>query len=271
MASIRHSLELIFLGTGPAMGLDGRWTSVYALQLGQRLILIDCGPAIIQQLQAVGMPPHAITDLCFTHAHADHALGFPMLMLWRLFKAPAGIGLPRVIASEAVLAALDAIVRQTLGGEAPAVQAGPRVALPAESPATVALYDDIILRTWPMQHSPCAPVLGLRYEIRDKVISFTGDTGPCENIVALGRNADLLVHEATFSATLDPGLAEGAHGHSTARIAGRHAAAAGARRLALVHMDVTQAGQESVYLAEAAEEFQGPVSAPMGGAIYSLE
>lgn len=268
------SIEVLFLGTGPAMGLNGRTTSCYLLRVDERRILIDCGPAIIQQLHDTGVAPHQIDDVCFTHAHADHALGYPMLMLWRLFKAPAGIGLPRIVASEAVLTALDGIMAHSLAGEAELVKAAPRIALPTDAPASLPFAAGVTLRAWPMAHSPYAPALGLRFEIGDppaqKIVAFTGDTGPCDNILPLAQNADLLVHEATFSARLKPELASGAFGHSTAQMAGRHAAAAQVKRLALTHMDVSEEGQETLFIAEAAAEYAGPVSAPFAGVLFTL-
>ncbi|MCS7061223.1 MAG: MBL fold metallo-hydrolase [Anaerolineae bacterium] len=272
--SNRRSIELLALGVGPAMGLNGRTTSCYLLRVGERRILIDCGPAIVQQLHAVGVAPHQIDDICFTHAHADHTLGYPMLMLWRLFKAPAGVGLPRIIASISTMGALDGVIQHTLAGEAAIIRGAPRVELPTHEPSSVELADGILLRTWPLAHSPYAPTLGLRFEIgappAQHVIAFTGDTGPCDNVVALAHNADLLVHEANFSARLKPELAGGAFGHSTAQIAGRNAAAAHVKHLALVHMDVSEEGQESVFIAEAAAEFDGQISAPMPGVQFTL-
>ncbi len=266
---------MLFLGTGPAMGLNGRTTSCYLLRVGDRRILIDCGPAIIQQLHETGVAPHQIDDVCFTHAHADHALGYPMLMLWRLFKAPAGVGLPRIIASETVLTALDGIMQHALASEAELAIAAPRIALPTDAPASLPFDADITLRTWPMAHSPYAPTLGLRFEIgappAQKIIAFTGDTGPCDNVAPLAQNADLLVHEATFSARLKPELAGGAFGHSTAQIAGRHAAAARVKRLALVHLDVNEEGQETLFIEEAAAEYAGPVSAPFAGVLFTIQ
>ena len=274
MTQPASAIELLFLGTGPAMGLNGRTTSCYLLRSHGRFILIDCGPSIIQQLHDTGVTPDAITDVCFTHAHADHALGYPMLMLWRLFKSSNGGQLPRIIGSETVLAALDGIMRHSLAGEAELARNAPRVALPTDEPASFLFDDAITLRTFPMAHSPGAPVLGLRFEIvsnpAHKVIAFTGDTGPCDNVIPLARDADLLVHEATFSVRLKPEYSDGSFGHSTAQIAGRQAAAAHAKRLALVHLDVTEEGQESLYIDEAAAEYAGPVSAPIAGVQYAI-
>lgn len=270
MTDTQTAPSVLFLGTGPAMGIGGRPTSFYLLQAAGLMILVDCGPTVIQQLHAAGVAPHEIDAICFTHGHADHAAGYPMLMLWRLFKSPPGVGLPRIVASAATLAILDGVVGHSLGAEAAHIRAAPRASLPTDEASVTALGEGLTLRAWPMRHSPYAPVLGLRFEAGGKVVAFTGDTGACDNIVPLAASADLLVHEATFSAALNPEHAAGAFGHSTAQIAGRQAAAAGARRLALVHMDVAEAGQERLFIAEAAREYPGPISAPPAGALYDL-
>jgi ribonuclease Z len=66
-----------------------------------------------------------------------------------------------------------------------------------------------------------------------RIIVVTGDTRPCEATIEASRNADLLIHEATFG---DEDAARAIEtGHSTAREAAEVALAAGARRLLLTH------------------------------------
>jgi ribonuclease BN (tRNA processing enzyme) len=74
-----------------------------------------------------------------------------------------------------------------------------------------------------------------------------------------------LVHESAYCATLNPEFAVGAYGHSTAQIAGRDAAGACAKQLALVHIDAMYEGRQHLLIEEAQHEFAGKVFAPVAG------
>lgn len=65
-------------------------------------------------------------------------------------------------------------------------------------------------------------------------VIFSGDTMPCAAIKEAARDADLLIHDATYGDDSDEGQAL-TYGHSTFRQAAELAAEAGARRLWLTH------------------------------------
>jgi ribonuclease Z len=69
---------------------------------------------------------------------------------------------------------------------------------------------------------------------RGRKIVYSGDTRPCDALLELARDADLLIHEAT----IDDALAEraGQFGHSTPRQAALLAKEANAKRLVLTHI-----------------------------------
>ncbi len=263
-------IEVLFLGVSAAIPMPGQTNASYILRTGKTCILIDCGPAIMQQLAAVGLSPAEITHLYFTHRHGDHALGYPMLMLWWSIYHPRDIALPTVVASEQTLKTLDELVYLAFGpNTASDVAPATHIALP-QADTSVQLTPDLRLRAIPMRHHDYAPVLGARFEVDGHAFAFTGDTMPTDAVIPLARDADLLVHDSTYSVTLNPDHAQGADGHSTAQIAARNAAAANAKHLALIHIDARYQGQEPVFLKEAQREFAGQVSIPTAGTLYTF-
>ncbi|WP_028593653.1 ribonuclease Z [Paenibacillus assamensis] len=104
-----------------------------------------------------------------------------------------------------------------------------------------------------------ASVLG--EPIPGRTVAILGDTKPCENAVRLARNADLLVHEATYMHDKADNANE--YGHSTAQQAAEIARDAGAKKLALNHFSsrYKEGEQMEELLAEAQHVFPNTVLA----------
>ncbi|MCL4505066.1 MAG: MBL fold metallo-hydrolase [Chloroflexi bacterium] len=264
-------VEVLFLGVGAALPMTGQTNSSFLLRTEDACILIDCGPAIMQQLAAVGVSPGEITHVFLTHRHGDHILGYPMLMLWWAISAPPGAQCPTIVAGEITFKTLDLLAAEVFGGHTSELAGhAARVALPDMQPMALQLTPLVKLYTQPMNHAEFAPDLGARFEVSGKVLAFTGDTSPNDNIATLARDADLLVHDSTYSATLNPDYAAGIFGHSTAQISGRSAFASNARHLALVHIDAIYEGKVQTLLQEAQHEFIGRVSIPVAGTLFTF-
>ena len=89
-----------------------------------------------------------------------------------------------------------------------------------------------------------------------RTIVYTGDTRPCESVVAAADGADLLIHDSMFGDDKQDRATETAH--STAREAAAVANEAGAKRLALTHISSRYAGHGWRDLkAEAEDAFDG--------------
>jgi ribonuclease BN (tRNA processing enzyme) len=87
---------------------------------------------------------------------------------------------------------------------------------------------------------------GFRVSNGSATLAYTGDTGPSERIAELGRDADLLVCEAT----LETGEADGQpRGHLSAEEALEAYEASGAHRLLLTHRPSELATPNGVQLA----------------------
>ena len=118
------------------------------------------------------------------------------------------------------------------------------------------------LRAYEMQHVGVT-ALGFRIEAGGVVFAYTGDTGPCDAVVEMARDADVLLAEASFqdSSELLPF-------HLSARQAAEHATAAGVGRLLLTHIVPTL--DPAVSLAEARSAFEGSVEIAEQGLVTEI-
>ncbi len=94
-------------------------------------------------------------------------------------------------------------------------------------------------------------------------VVYTADTRPRERTVEVARDADLLVHDATFADDMADRARQTAH--STGREAGSIAERANVKRLALVHVSSRYAGDASPILRDARETFDGDCFVPDDG------
>ena len=92
---------------------------------------------------------------------------------------------------------------------------------------------------------------------------YTGDTRPTDTVVKAARDADLLIHDATFTDERADRAQKTAH--ATAREAGEIAAQADAKRLALTHISSRYTGDHPGHVQEAEEVFEGTVVLAMDG------
>ncbi|HZY45659.1 MAG TPA: MBL fold metallo-hydrolase, partial [Anaerolineae bacterium] len=119
---------------------------------------------------------------------------------------------------------------------------------------------------------PYMPVMGLRLDFLDRnfSIAYSADTSPSDSVVELASGVDLLIHESSFSATLEPDQDPTFYFHSDARMAGQIAVRAGAKKLALVHLSRLHGDHRRVLTAEAAESFHGEIFVPDDGDVLKF-
>jgi ribonuclease BN (tRNA processing enzyme) len=105
--------------------------------------------------------------------------------------------------------------------------------------------------------------VGYRVEVDGAVLAYTGDTGPCEEVIELARDADVFMAEATYQES-----SEKMFFHLSAVQAAEHATAAGAKKLVLTHILPTLDPELS--RTEAATAFDGPVEIAYEGTTLEI-
>lgn len=215
--------KVIILGTASAVAYEGHENTHMVFMGEHHTVLVDCvgSPAI--RLKQAGVKFDQITDLVLTHFHPDHVSGVPLLLMdmWLLGRDhPLNIhGLDTTMTR--VKAMLDLYDWKSWPDFFPVAFH----ALPDQGIFKAVDHDDLLIQTAPVQH--LIPTIGLRAHFRkeDFSVAYSCDTEPCQNVVTLASDADVLIHEA----------AGGVEGHSSPRQAGEIAQQANARALYLIH------------------------------------
>jgi ribonuclease Z len=260
--------EVVFLGTGNAFSAGRRGNLVLLIEsLGFRM-LVETGPVIMEQLARASLRAADIERLFVSHSHGDHTLGFPMLTLSRL-RASNSLHVYAGSHTIAILQTLGALTFSNLKPHPTNIQWHE---LSEKGPDEIGLTQDVILRTTVPDHPPGVPTLAARWDFAGgPSITFATDTRACDAAVELARGSDLLIHEASFSAVLQPDQDPGLHYHSSARQAGEIARRAGCPRLALVHLAPEIGQHPDVLIEEARAGTDLHVIVPEDGDRLSLE
>ncbi|MBE9506757.1 MAG: MBL fold metallo-hydrolase [Chloroflexi bacterium] len=238
--------RIVTLGTAAAVPDETHANTYLAVEGEQGFFLIDCGDNPLLRPQRAGLAPERLRGLIITHFHPDHVCTVPILLMniWLLGRADP---LP-VYGLQDVVERFNAMMDLFRWDEWPGLFPIPCHAVPEEVGAVVLEDDDIRIIGAPVEH--LVPTMGLRIENKRSggVVAYSSDTAPCDAVVTLARDADVLIHEA----------AKNTLGHSSAAQAGEIARRAGARRLVLIHYRPTPRKYDR-WIEEATATFGGPV------------
>jgi ribonuclease Z len=239
--------KIIILGSSNAIPDERHENTHMALAGEKSTILIDCVNNPMVRLRQAGIEYDDIRHIILTHFHPDHVSGVPLLLmgLWLLGrKLPLDIyGLDYTIERmEKVMEFYDWL------------------SWPNFFPVSFHRLDDLEMvpvmangefRIFASPVCHLVPTIGLRVEMstNGKVMAYSCDTEPCEQVVRLSENADILIHECS-GATL---------GHTSAPQAGEIAREAGVKALYLIHYPTGEFNTKSL-VTDAQTTFEGPVA-----------
>ncbi len=238
--------KLIFLGTSNAIPDETHENTHMVLVGKERTILIDCVNSPILRLQKVGVDFNSLTDLIVTHFHPDHVSGVPQLLMnmWLMgHQSPLN-----VYGLHYTLDRIEDLMGFYGWSEWPDFFPVIFNRLPAEEMTRVLHSAEFRIFASPVRHF--IPNIGLRIEFLEakKVVAYSCDTEPCEQVIRLASGTDMLIHEASGALP----------GHSSAAQAGQAARQAEAGALYLIHYPTGQFTCRNL-MTEAREQFEGPI------------
>ncbi|WP_171169394.1 MBL fold metallo-hydrolase [Ruegeria sp. HKCCA0370] len=205
-------MKLTILGSGSPEAYVRRASSGYLLEVGNDVILFDCGGGVFDNLLRSGCSPSDITHLFFTHLHTDHMMDYARLVhaAWDEGAAPLKVFGPPPIAqvtegyfgpggvlSHDLRARTEFVPSQEVwkarGGSLPRPWPTPQVQ--EIEPGFSYERKDWLLTSCEVPHAqPFLSCLAFSVQSEGKKFVYSGDAGLCDDLSALAKNADLLLH-----------------------------------------------------------------------------
>jgi ribonuclease Z len=184
------ALELVFLGTGNAFSMSGRyWGSI----LVNNHILLDASPVVVPHLKKLGRQLAEIEYIFITHFHADHYFGLPFLLLDYAYLTPMEHPLT-IIGPKQIKKNLSNLVELGFEGLFEKLKDNLAINYIEVENRSEHSIDDLIFSAIPMSHGN-AQAFGYKLRIANKTIGYTGDTDLCDGLIALANDLDILIIE----------------------------------------------------------------------------
>lgn len=243
--------RLILLGTaGGPTPKPNRAAPAQAIVIGDATYLVDCGNGVARQLALAGVRLGTLRSVFVTHHHSDHNADYGTLLLlaWAadLAREVRTFGPPPLVAMTRQMLELHATDIQTRMADEGRPPLAPLI-VPSDIIRGGVVHEDANVRVTAavVDHPPLAPALAYRFDSADRSIIISGDTRPSEALIALAKDADILVHEVMHLPSLDALIASEpnattlrAHllaSHTTTEQVGQIATAANVKTLVLSH------------------------------------
>lgn len=263
-------MKITFLGTSGSTPTKDRGLSSLALEYGKDLLLFDCGEGTQMQMMKFGLNISKIRAIFLTHIHGDHVIGLAGLVRTLSLNGRSEdleIFIPRsdvkniksLLKFDRARLSFNVTVKPTKNGEIFKADDytidGFKLKHSVETFGYVFTeYDKIhfikekcnrlgIKGTMfaQLEEKGAIKVNGKKIKIQDvtteeegKIIVYATDSRPIKNTINVSREADILIHEATYADELEDYAEE--RGHSTSMEAAEIAKKAKAKMLILTHI-----------------------------------
>ena len=212
--SLYGATKLIVLGSGTPNPDPNRAGSGYAVVVDETPYLIDFGPGIIRRAASMSPPwggkIEAMTVKNFehaflTHIHSDHSAGLADLLLtpWimgrdKKLNLYGPKGLEQMASS--TLEAFEDDINYRIYGTQPSNKIGYKFNFHLITEGLIYEDENVSVEAFTVPHGSFDDAYGFRFTTKDKVIVFSGDTGPSKTLEKFAAGADILVHEVYSNA-----------------------------------------------------------------------
>jgi len=227
--------------------------SGFLLQAGGANVLVDIGGGVLGALQHY-LQLEDLHAVWISHLHADHFADMPLLYYAFAFAERPMRKIP-VLGPVGWASRVEEFVKSSVDH-----QMSDYFQVVELKDRGIAEIGDLRIQARAVEHA--IPAFGLTARFGDRRLAYTGDSGPCDNLVTLAKGSRILVAECFASEVEIPSV------HLTPEDAALVAAHAGVARLVLTHL--AQGLREDEAVDRAATIFNGPIEVARPGTMLEV-
>lgn len=214
-------MRVTFLGTNGWYDTKTGNTTCILVETAKEYIIFDAGNGLHKIDRCMSSPKPSY--LFISHLHLDHIIGLHILSR---FNFPNGLTIVVPIALKNYLQKFMSspytIAFDKLSFKTKLIGFDKNINVPLK------------IKSYKLNHpSPC---WGYRLESAGEIVAYGPDTGICDNLYLLAKNADLYISECSYR----PGETHQGWTHLNPQEAAGVAKTAGVKKLALVHFDASR-------------------------------
>ena len=200
-------MELVLLGTGCPKVDYKRFGPSNIVITQKTKILIDCGSGITQRLDQIKVSTSDIDALFLTHLHSDHVVDLYQLIIssWHSYRIkPWTIYGPKGTKKfvKKIMDAWKEERNQRIKYEARSSINAFNIKVKEFKNLGKIKIKDLNIQYFEVDHKPVKFAYGFNFFHKNKKLTISGDTKPCENIMKYAQNADVLLHEVFIDGEL---------------------------------------------------------------------
>jgi ribonuclease BN (tRNA processing enzyme) len=216
-------------------------------------VLVDIGGGVLGALQHY-IRLEDLHAVWISHLHADHFADMPLLYYAFAFAEKPMRKIP-VLGPVGWAARVEAFVKSSVDHHMSSY-----FQVVELKDRGIAEIGDLKIQARAVEHA--VPAFGLTARYGDRRLAYTGDSGPCDNLVTLAKGAGILVAECFTRLIEIPSV------HLSPEDAGLTAAQAGVARLVLTHLGPGLDEDEAVE--RAGSVFDGAVEVARPGMSFDV-
>ncbi|WP_207427421.1 MBL fold metallo-hydrolase [Pedobacter sp. SYSU D00535] len=189
-----NETTLTVIGSGDAFGSGGRFNTCFHVASSSYKFLIDCGATSLPGLKRQDLSVDDVDLIIITHFHGDHYGGLPFFLLeCAIYQRTSPL---TIVSPTGCRDRISALLELLYPGTAVLEKLDLRF-IEFRQEETIEL-EGLKITAFPVVHNEAAQSHGVKIELDDKIISYSGDTEWTDNLVALSRNADMFICECNF-------------------------------------------------------------------------